>query len=335
MNYVLKRTGRALFTIWAVITLTFGLIRLLPGGPMQALRGYLLQQNPSISPSELQARIEALTAISPDKPIWAQYIDYIWGLLHGNLGQSIWLNKPVSTVLAQRAPWTLFVMTTGLFLMFVIGIGLGAFMAYREGSKFDVGFTGVGILLQSVPFYVVGLILLAFVGYQWELLPTGGHYASGIQPGLNPRFVISAIKHAALPIGSLVLTGFGGWALNMRGNSIRILGEDYLRVARLRGLSEGRIALRYVGRNALLPMYTLLLISIGYMFGGSVILEIIFTYPGLGRKLIQSIGRRDFPVMMGAFLLITVAVVIGIFVADLTYGFIDPRASGGGERESY
>ncbi|QGN07631.1 ABC transporter permease [Halorhabdus sp. CBA1104] len=335
MNYVLKRTGRAVFTVWAVITLTFGLIRLLPGGPMQALRGYLMQQNPSISPAELQARIEALTAISPDEPIWVQYGNYLWGLLQGDLGQSVWLNEPVSMVLAERAPWTLFIMTTGLFLMFVIGIGLGAFMAYREGSKFDITTTGVGILLQSVPFYVVGLVLIAFVGYQWELLPTGGHYASGVTPGLNLEFVISSIKHATLPVGSLVLTGFGGWALNMRGNSIRILGEDYLRVARLRGLSEGRIALRYVGRNALLPMYTLLLISIGYMFGGSVILEEIFAYPGLGRKLIQSIGRRDFPVMMGAFLLITIAVVIGVFIADLTYGLIDPRASGGAERESY
>ncbi|WP_129114596.1 ABC transporter permease [Halegenticoccus tardaugens] len=336
MSYLLKRTAQAVFTVFSVITLSFVIVRLLPGGPADFLRAQLIQQSGgSLTQEQINQRIASQTNLAVDEPLYVQYVDYMAAILRGDFGTSTWHNEPAAAVLGPAIPWTVFLMATSLFIAFVLGVVLGAFMAYREGSGFDVGSTAVSLLTNSVPSYVIALLLLTFAGYRFGWFPTGGQYASGLEPGLSPEFLLSAMHHGALPIVSLVVASFGGWALNMRGNSIRVLGEDYLRVARLRGLPERRIALRYVGRNAILPMYTGLLIAIGFMFGGSIILEEIFAYPGVGYYMIQAIGQRDYPVMMGAFILIAIAVTIGVFVADVTYGVIDPRAEGGEARESY
>ncbi|QCS45007.1 ABC transporter permease [Natrinema versiforme] len=335
MNYVIKRTGQAIFTIFATISVSFGLIRLLPGGPTDYLRAQMLQRGEDMTAQQINRRIEAQTNIAVDEPLHIQYIDYMTSILTGDFGTSHWQNEPVTEVLGSAVPWTIFIMSVSLFLAFAIGISLGAFMAYREGSRFDVASTGVALVLNSTPGYVVGLLALVFLGYRTGIFPTGGHHASGLEPGLNAKFLLSAAYHGALPILSMTVVAFGGWALDMRGNSIRVLGADYLHVARLRGLPERRIALRYVARNAILPMYTGLMIAIGTMFGGAIIIEEIFAYPGVGFYLISSIHQRDYPVMMGAFILITVAVVIGIYIADMTYGKLDPRAKRGESRESY
>lgn len=336
MNYIIKRLGQAVLTVFAVVSFSFALIRLLPGGPMDYLRAQIIEQGgSSLSQEAINMRIEAQTGIDASEPLYQQYIDYMLGLAQGDFGQSIWYGEPVVDKIGPAIPWTVFITGTALFLGFIIGITLGAFMAYKEGSRFDVGSTGVGLFLNSTPNYVVGLLALTFLAYQWELFPTGGRYASELTVGFNLSFLLSVIHHGALPILSMAVVAFGGWALNMRGNSIRILGEDYLRVARLRGLSTRRIGIRYVARNAILPMYTGLMIAIGVAFGGAIIIENIFAYPGVGFYLIQAINSRDYPLMMGAFILITVAMVIGITIADLTYGWLDPRARGGGSRESY
>ncbi|MFC7196404.1 ABC transporter permease [Halosimplex aquaticum] len=203
-------------------------------------------------------------------------------------------------------------------------------MAYTEGSNFDVATSSVATFLVSTPFYVFAFMLIFFFAFQWDVFPQGGKYASGLEPG-SLAFYKSVLYHGALPIISLVVTGFGGIALSMRANSIQTLGSDYIRGARLRGLSDFRISYRYVARNAILPLYTGMLIQIGFLFGGSVILEQIFSYRGVGYLLLDSTLRRDYPVMMGAFLIITIAVVIGVFVADLTYGKLDPRIEARGE----
>lgn len=335
MNYLFKRLGQSLLTVLAVITLSFGLIRLMPGGPADALRAQLRQSNPSLTQAQIQSRVEAELSIAPDEPLYVQYFDYVTGVLTGDLGTSTYYDTSVAAALADVLPWTVFLMSVAILLMFVLGVTVGAFMAYREGSGFDIGMTGVGLILNSTPSYVIGLLLITFLGYRLELFPPGGRVASGIDSTYSLQFLVSVLYHASLPIGAMVLQGFGGWALSMRGNSIRILGEDYLRVAHLRGLSDRRIAMRYVGRNAILPMYTGLLISIGFMFGGAVIIEDIFRYPGMGKELLDAVHHRDYPMMMGTFIVITLAVVAGITIADLTYSKIDPRASTGGSSESY
>jgi peptide/nickel transport system permease protein len=330
---IIKRTGQAVLTIFVVVTLTFGLIRLLPGGPLDYLRAQLQQQSTGgVDTARLNQLVESYTNVRPDEPLLVQYVDYMSSVLTGDFGQSIWYtNQEVSAIIAGALPWTLLIMSISILLMFTLGILLGAVMAYREGSRFDLSVSGFSIVLNSIPFYVAGLVLLYLFAYQLQLFPTRGQVTSGTTAGFNWSFIAGVLHHAALPILSLVITEFGGWALAMRGNSIQILGEEYLRVARLRGLSERRIAVRYVGRNAILPMYTNLLIAIGFMFGGSVILERIFVYPGIGYYLFQSINARDYPLMMGTFIVITVTVVVGVLVADLTYGLIDPRTEGSNE----
>lgn len=333
-NYFIERTIQAFLTIICVFALTFALLRLMPGGPMAFLQARLSQNNQDMSQEEINNMVELYSSVHPEKPIPIAFVDYTTSLLTGDFGRSIWYNQDVIDILAKAMPWTIFVSAVSLFGTFTIGITLGAIMAYSEGSRFDIGSSTVAIIVTSIPFYVVAVLLLWVLGYNTGIFPTGGRVNSSIDPGMNLAFIRSVLYHGALPISALVIAGFGARALSMRGNSIQILGNDYLRVARLRGLSERRIALRYVGRNAILPMYTSIMIAIGSLFGGSIILEEIFLYPGLGYYVFQSLGARDYPLLMGGFLFITIATILGIYIADLTYGLIDPRA-GGDDREAF
>lgn len=336
VNHYVARTAQAVFTVFAVTTFAFGLIRLMPGGPMDYVRAQLQQEAGAVDQEQINAMVEVYTNVHPDQPVYEQYIEYMVAIAQGDLGTSVWYGRPVAEILGAALPWTVFVMTVSLAFTFGIGISLGAAMAYSEGTRFDSISTLLSIFLNSIPYYVAAIVLVYFLGYDWGVFPIGGRISSDVSAGMNVEFVASAFYHASLPIVSFVITAFGIQALAMRGNSIRVLGEDYLRVARLRGLPPHDIALRYIGRNAILPMYTGFMISIGFMFGGSVILEEIFAYPGVGYYMFRGIEARDYPLMMGAFILITIAVVIGIYIADLTYGRLDPRAgSGGGDREAY
>jgi ABC-type dipeptide/oligopeptide/nickel transport system permease component len=331
MRRVLNRVIQSGITIWVVITLTFVLIRSLPGGPVAYLRAQLARSG--ADPGQVDELAEAYFNLNRDAPLFEQYLNYVVSVLQFDLGRSVWYKEPVIEILTEALPWTVFVMSLAFALSFLIGIVLGAVMAYTEGSNFDVSGTVVSLVLNSTPFYVLGLLLIWILAYQQGWFPPTGRYSSGLEPNLSVPFLFDALYHAALPVLSFVLTAAGGIAVTMRGNSISVLGSDYLRVAQLRGLSTRRIASRYVVRNSVLPMYTNMMIAIGFMFGGSVILEQIFAYRGVGYYMFEAIGSRDYPLMMGAFLLITIAVTIGLFIADLTYGLIDPRARS--PQESY
>lgn len=336
MRYIIRRVGQAIVTILSVIVLTFLLVRSMPGGPVDYLRAQLMQSRTGeqISMSELNTLAEEYMNLHPDEPIWMQLWYYITSLLQGDLGRSIWFGEPVADIIITAAPWTLFLLTTSIILTFAIGIVLGSVMAYKEGSKFDVGSTIISMFLNSVPYFVAALLFVYVISIQLSFLPASGNVSSGLEASFSLTYIESVIKHAILPIMSLVVTGFGGIALGMRGNAVKEIGEEYVRVAHLRGISSQRIATRYIGRNAVLPLYTQFMISIGFMFGGSVILEEIFAYPGLGYYLLTAITARDYPLMMGIFITITVAVVLCILFADLTYSKIDPRISTG-SGESY
>jgi peptide/nickel transport system permease protein len=272
--------------------------------------------------------MEVYTNINPDRPLWEQYVDYIVQILSGDFGRSFFYNEPVAKLLAEALPWTLFLMSFSIALTFGIGVVLGALMAYSEGSRFDIVWSVGSVILNSIPYYVAAIVLVFILGYQWEIFPTDGRMNHSVTPGVKWPFIKSIFYHAALPIFSFVITGFGGWALSMRGNSISVIGEDFVRSARIRGVPSNQIALKYVGKNAVLPMYTGLLIAIGFMFGGAVVLETIFEYTGVGYYMFQALNARDYPLIMGGFIVITTAVVIGVLFADLTYHRIDPRAGG-------
>ena len=332
MHYYLKRTLRIPLTILAVATLTFGLIRLLPGGPFTQLRIQLIRQGMPVE--QVNARIAALQNIRPDAPLYIQYWDYMSGLARLDLGTSISLNQPVIEVLARALPWTVFLVVTSTVAMFVIGVLIGAVQAYWEGSRFDQAVSGGSIFLMAVPYYIFAVVFLFFLGFEFRMFPTGNAVARGVESGLTLAYLGSVLHHAALPIISFTLGGIGSTALSMRGNGIQVLGEEYVEVARLRGLPDSRIATHYVAKNAILPMYTGLLLLIGFRLGGTVVLEEIFSYPGLGYYLIESVNANDYPLMMGCFLVITVTLVVAVYIADLTYGLIDPRISAG-ESDGY
>lgn len=332
-NYYLKRTVRAVLTVWIVITVTFGMIRLLPGGPLEQLRGKLLRQG--VAPSRVNAMIESYQNVRPDQSLPEQYYEYMTALLTGDLGQSFLQKEPVTAIIGDALPWTVFVMITATMLIFLIAIVWGALIAYKEGTTFDLVSSSASILFAAVPFYVLGIGLIIVFGYQLELLPTGHRLSPEVEPGLSLLFLLDAIDHAVLPIASMVITGAGLQVLAMRGNAIQVLGSDFVRVARLRGLSDRRISVRYVARNAILPMYTGFLTLIGFNLGGSIILEEVFSYPGIGYYMFKALEARDYPLMMGIFLIITVALVLAVYIADLTYGLIDPRVKSGDSREAY
>lgn len=332
MGWKARRTAQGIVTVFAVLTISFGLIRLMPGNAVDYMIG-ILQDERGLPADRARERAERMTGIDPDKPIHQAYFDYMVNTLQGDLGTSVLHRDPVTEILAEAIPWTIFVASWALFIGFSIGIVLGALMAYYEGGKLDVGLTTYAMIMGSIPFYVFAIILLVVFAYRIQLFPDSGRYGALVDPGWNLEFIRSVIYHAILPVTSQLVTGSIA-SLSMRSNSIKELGADYVRVARLRGLSDSVIAVQYVARNAVLPLYTGLLIAIGAMIGGSVILEDIFSYRGVGWYMLQAVEARDMPLMMGSFLVITIAVVIALLIADLTYGYVDPRA-GNEDREAF
>jgi len=333
VNYYVRRTARVFATVFAVVSVTFGLIRLLPGGPFTQLRTQLLQAG--VPPEQVNKQIANLQNIRPDAPLHEQYVNYMISIAQLDLGQSISKGDPVAEILAQAVPWTVFIVVVSTVLMFAFGVVLGALQAYKEGSKFDTLVTSFSMAGMSIPFYVLAILLLLVFAYRLGWFPPSGTVDPNIDNPWSVEYVVSVFKHGALPIFSYTITGIGAQALAMRGNSIQVLGEDFVRVARLRGLSDMRISTRYVARNAILPMYTGFLLLLGFRLGGTIILEYIFNYPGLGYYMLEGVNANDYPLMMGTFLIITVALVVGVYVADLTYSKIDPRISAGDSSEAY
>lgn len=336
-SYTVRVIVQGLFTIWAVMTFTFFLIRLMPGNPLD-VKIDQLQRTQGIGYQEARARAAGLFGFDPNKPLGDQYIEFIGKLLRGDLGQSITsAGTTVSDEILRYLPWTLFSVGLGLLVSFVFGVLLGLAMAYWRGGILDNVVTVIASILYGVPDYIIPLLLIIVVGIQWGWFSPGGMRGGvdpSIPPGFTPEYIGSILKFAILPVLTYVLSSIGGWILTMKSSTLSTLGEDYINVAKARGLSERRILTGYVGRNALLPLVTRLAISIGFVVGGSVIVEELFQYPGIGRNLLRAINARDYTTMQGMFLVITIAVVVSNVLADLLFGILDPRVRLGGKDES-
>ncbi|WP_207592749.1 ABC transporter permease subunit [Halomontanus rarus] len=339
-RYYWERIGHAFITLVAVTTITFALFRLMPGNPAQAMRAEFERKlggsGQAADPEIIDQMVRTHTGFDPNQPMHIQYVEYLRDIIiYQDFGQSIQYGDPVFDILFAAMPWSVFISVYGLAFGYTANILLGAAMAYKEGSRFDSYSTVLATFLNSVPYYVGAILFLAFFAYKLGWFPGSGRYNTRIDAGLNVDFMWSIVHHGTLPIMSSFIVGFGGGALAMRGNSVRILGEDYLRVARLRGISSSRIATRYVARNAILPLYTQMMIGIAAVFSSSVVLEYIFTYPGVGWYTFDAIQMRDYPLLMGSFLFFTIITLVGILIAEFTYGIVDPRAGSGGQNESY
>lgn len=329
---VLRAVMKAVLTILVATTITFALIRLLPGNPID-LRIDELTRNGNMTYEEARTQVMATYPIDLNEPIWRQYLTYVGNVLHGDLGSSyLSSTASVTAIILAVLPWTLFAVGTGLLLSFVVGIALGLLAAYRRGSAFDQIVSTLGSVISSVPNYLIALLIVLVLGVQLRLVPVTqmrGAYSSGIQPGFSLDFIGDVLFHAALPITVFFLTQIGHWILSMRNATLATLEEDYVVAARARGLSDSRITTAYVGRNAALPLVTQLAISVGFIVGGAVLVEQVFLYQGVGLRLLRAVDQRDYPVMQGILLLVTVSVVIANLAADLIYSRLDPRIGRG------
>jgi peptide/nickel transport system permease protein len=247
----------------------------------------------------------------------------------GDFGMSlISPGTSVTEVVGTYLPWTLFSVGLALMISFTLGILLGMVMAFKREGPLDHVLAALGSLFHSMPNYLVAILIVVVFGVQLGWLPITdmrGAYSPGVEHEVSFAFIKDALYHASLPIATYVLTTIGTWMLLMKSSTVATLDEDYVTVARARGLRDRRITTAYVGRNAVLPLFTQLAISIGFVVGGSLLIEKIFQYQGIGFVLYESINRRDYPVMQGIFLIVTFSVVVANLLADLLYGRLDPR----------
>lgn len=334
-NYVLRRILKSLVTLYLVVSASFFLVRYMPGNPVQAYINNLMSTQ-GLSYRDARNQATSLISFNPSAPIYHQYAEYIWNLLHGDLGMSI--TSPGTSVRSEvfaYMGWTFFSVGLGTLIAFVLGILLGILIAYRRGGVLDHGITNISSFLHAIPNYVWAMVILVVFGVQLGLFDiTGmrGTHTPGVNPGFNYTFLSDALYHASLPILVYVFTSIGGWILVMKSSTVQVLDEDYVTVAKARGLRDRRIRLHYVGRNAVLPLFTTFALSIGFVVGGSVLIETIFQYNGVGYYLYDALSKRDYPVMQGFILVITISVIVANLVADLLLSRIDPRIrTGGGE----
>jgi peptide/nickel transport system permease protein len=315
---------RGLVMIWVVTTFTFFLIRLMPGDPVKVQYERMIMQG--MSPDQAEAATALTYGFVPHGPVGQQYLDYLVGLLHLDLGVSVDSQGiPVADRVFGAMPWTLLLVLSGILISFLIGVGLGVVAALKRGNVVGHSLSIAGSLLHGVPPFVIGTVLLALLSVRWRWFPISGIYdADAVAPGFYADFMADVAYHAAVPAMAFALASYGGWLLAMRSSVASVLGDDFLLAAELRGLTRW-MRFRYLARNAILPLFTVLAISFGLVFGGAVFIERIFNYPGLGMLLLASIGARDYSMMSGSFLLITAAVIVANILADLLYSVIDPR----------
>ena len=321
MRYVLRRLGFYAIAAWAALTLNFIIPRLMPGDPASAIFARFRGQ---LRPEEIEALKQAYGFT--DAPLIQQYFEYASNVLRGNFGISISaFPAPVTSVIATGLVWTLLLGFTAVIISFVVGNILGVVSAWRRGGWVDNILPPVLVFIGSFPYFWLALVALFFIGFQFGWLPLRHAYSDRLMPGWNWDFVSSVFTHLILPAGTMILVAIGGWALGMRNTMINVLGEDYITMAEAKGLKQNDIMFHYAARNALLPNITAFGMSLGFVLGGQIIVETIFSYPGLGYQLIKAVSNLDYPLMQAIFLMITLAVLGANLIVDLLYIRLDPR----------
>jgi len=313
VGYAGRRLLRGVVTVWFAVTVTFLLLRLLPGDPALAVA------SPNMTPA---IRAQLLSDYGLDKPLIVQYGDYLWQLLHGNLGISFAQNEPVSHVLSGELPWTLLLMGSSLVFTLLLGIPLGVAASRRPGGLIDRAAQIGSVALGSLFVPSAGILLLFIFGLKLHWFPIGGAFSQNAYGG---AYYLSVLQHLILPAFSLVLVQIGSYVLTLRATLITALGDEYADLARAKGATERSVVWRHAVRNALLPVTTLAGLQLGFLVGGAVLTETIYAYPGVARGIYTAVTQEDYPLLQGAFVLLAIAVVMANLLTDLIYGLLDPR----------
>lgn len=299
----------------------------MPGNPVSILIEELVLQGKT--EEEALAKAAQLMNLPLNQPLITQYAAYVGNLVRGDLGTSYRSSgTKVSAIISERLPWTLFSVGVSLMISFVLGMLLGTVAAYRRNTWLDYVISNVSAAFQAISPALIAVLLIVLLVDVLKVMKFSdmrGAFTAGIKPGFNLPFIKDIFSHLLIPGFVYVLTGVGAWVLAMRSSTVQVLGEDYVTAARARGLKDSRIISAYVGRNASLPMYTRLALSIGFAVGGSILIEYVFTYRGIGLQLQSALSQRDYPIIQGIFLVTTIAVVLTNFLADFVYGWLDPR----------
>ncbi len=322
MRYILRRALFYLVAAFAAITFNFFLFRMMPGDPADII---FAQYQGRLDVRAMAALRASLGFV--EGPLHEQYFTYLQNLFQGNMGISISnFPQPVIAVIPVGLAWTLRLVGTATVLSFGLGTLIGIFVAWRRGRLLDTFFVPFATMLGSFPVFWVALILLYFIGFQNGWLPM--MHAFDIHMAVdwtNPTFLVSVVEHAIMPSLTIVLTTIGGWILGMRNNMIGVISSDYITLAKAKGLSDRRIMLTYAARNAMLPNLTGFAMSLGFVLGGALLVEIVFSYPGMGSLLLAAVLNRDYPLMQGALLMIIFSVLLANFLIDILYVVLDPR----------
>ena len=324
-EYVLKRFGMFLLTVWLGTSLIFLIPRLAPGDPVAAMISRMSAAGGRVENSA--AMIASWRArFGLDAPLHVQYIRYLGNVVTFNLGFSLSsFPSTVQELVGRNIPWTIGLFTLATLISFIAGNTIGALLAWRQTPALAKALLPLALTFTSVPPFMLGILLLYVFSFGLDWLPFAGGYERGVHPGLNLEFMLSVVKHGTLPALALVLFSMGFWALGMRGMMITTSGEDYMILAQAKGLRPSRIFWRYGVRNALLPQLTALALYMSTIAGSAVVVEYIFTYPGVGYLLYQGIVNADYTLIQGIVFILIVGVALGVFIIDLTYPLIDPR----------
>src|SRR6184192_1283953 len=322
VRFVLRRLGFFVVTLWAAITLNFLIPRLMPGN---AALSMMSRYKGHINPNAMHA-LEVAFGIKTHESLGAAYITYLGNIARGHFGISLtFFPDAVSHEVLQALPWTLGLVGATTILAFILGTLIGLVSAWRRGGVLDSALPPIFVITSAFPYFWLALLAIWLFSIKLGWLPESGGYDVTTTVAWSWAFISDAVVHSILPAMTILVTSIGGWILTMRNNTIAILSEDYVRMARAKGLSPQRIMWSYVGRNAILPNLSGFAMSLGFVVSGAILVEFVFNYPGVGWMFLQSVENQDYALMQALFLMITVTVLLAILAADVATALLDPR----------
>ncbi|HEY5661904.1 MAG TPA: ABC transporter permease [Gaiellaceae bacterium] len=322
MRFVVRRLGFFVLTLWAAVTLNFLIPRLMPGNAAIAM---MSRYKGHIQPQALHA-IEVAFGVNTHESLVHAYFTYLGNIARLRFGISLtFFPDQVTHQVLQALPWTLALVGITTILAFVLGTFIGLISGWRRGGMLDGTLPPLFVITSAFPYFWIGLLAIWLFSIKLGWLPESGGYDVQTNVAWSWSFVSDALTHAVLPAFTILITAIGGWILTMRNNMISVLAEDYVRMARAKGLSSWRIMWTYAGRNAILPNLAGFAMSLGFVVSGAILVEYVFNYPGVGWMFLQSVENQDYALMQALFLLLTVAVLVAILAADGATAVLDPR----------